>query len=77
MKTKNYKKAQTALKRKWYTMNEIRAMSEDELCDLVKSFGYSEQKLAKKSRADILAICMREQIRLKQDGYQFDGGTRP
>lgn len=70
------KKTKTAPKRKWYTMSELRELPDEELDELVKSFGCSEEKLAKYDHADKLVYVMNNQFALRDKGVEFEKGGR-
>ena len=60
--------------RRWHTVTEMRRMQDDELRNLAKSYGYSDEDLAKKCRADIIVNVMTKQLHLKNEGYEFEKG---
>lgn len=70
------KKAKDTPKRKWYTMTELRELPDTELDELVKSFGCSDEQLAKYDHADKLVYVMNNQFALRNQGFEFEKGGR-
>ncbi len=62
--------------RRWHTMTEMRQMPDAELQELVKSFGWSDEVIGKKDRADMMVKIMNEQFHLRNQGYEFEKGGR-
>ena len=70
------KKNTETTRRRWYTMTEMRQMPDAELQELVKSFGWSDEVIGKKDRADMMVKIMNEQFHLRNQGYKFEKGGR-
>lgn len=68
------KKTKPATKRKWYTMTELRQLSDAELVEMAIELGGSEEWKNYKQRADLLAFIMGSQITMEESGVLFDKG---
>ena len=71
---KQLKENKAAPKRKWYTMTELRELSDAELVEMALELGGSEEWKNYKQRADLLAFIMGSQINMEERGVLFDKG---
>lgn len=71
---KQGKKTKATQKRKWYTMTELRELTDAELVEMAIAIGGSEEWRNYKQRADILAFIMGQQICMKEQGIEFEKG---
>lgn len=60
--------------RRWYTMTELRHLTDEELVEMAISLGGSEEWRNDKDRGDVLAFIMGKQICLRNEGYEFEKG---
>ena len=68
------KKTKATPKRKWYTMTELRQLSDAELVEMALDLGASNEWRNNKQRADLLAVIMGFQITMEENGVLFDKG---
>ena len=70
MDNMNKRTEQKQPQKRWFTMQELRELPDNELEDLLRSYGYQDELMKAKTHADKLAIIMRNQLD-RIEGYKL------